>query len=459
MSLIADTARFLRFVFFGAVSYLCTLGLASIFIHLMGIANAKSYALTQVVMFPVNFFLNRHFVFQSRQESHLWQGFKFLSAYFLFRFVDWLVFVMFNGPFGLPYYQAIILGMSSVYPLKFLTYRSAVFGCRVPSPGLMLPDGFRTRNGLSLLAVFRKPQNSTQNPANPYSASKRTTKTTSTIHQGDTTSLANVVVLENHSLEDFIAYLEKRSRWTPALDRLLEVYKVKRKFPDMGDFRLGPNKFDQILLDWIIFIDSASDTATGELIGHGVTTRINWDQSLDNLPNGWQGAVRASYQNLQVGSTEPNTLVGLFIRIEDNFRQHGWAGNVIEQMKSVGRAAKISSLIIPLRPPSRYQKEYAAMPLAEFAALKRDDGQPRDHWVRLHVRLGAKIIGVCGASHQHAFPLKDFYQQIPSPPITQSGYALVQQRDGEWYNVYVDLEREFVLINQGCVWVQHPLRS
>ena len=23
--------------------------------------------------------------------------------------------------------------------------------------------------------------------------------------------------------------------------------------------------------------------------------------------------------------------------------------------------------------------------------------------------------------------------------------------------MYVDLEREFVLINQGCVWVQHPL--
>ena len=97
------------------------------------------------------------------------------------------------------------------------------------------------------------------------------------------------------------------------------------------------------------------------------------------------------------------------------------------------------------------------MPITEFAALKREDGLPRDHWVRLHVRLGAEIIGVSNTSHQHAFPLKDFYQQFPAPVITQSGYTLVQQRDGGWYNVYVDLEREFVLVNQGCVWVRHPL--
>jgi hypothetical protein len=80
-----------------------------------------------------------------------------------------------------------------------------------------------------------------------------------------------------------------------------------------------------------------------------------------------------------------------------------------------------------------------------------------DHWVRLHVRLGARVIGVSNTSHQHAFSLKDFYGQVPCPNFTQSGYGLVQQKDGAWYNAYVDLEREFVLINQGCVWVQHPL--
>jgi hypothetical protein len=149
--------------------------------------------------------------------------------------------------------------------------------------------------------------------------------------------------------------------------------------------------------------------------------------------------------------------VGLFILVQNRCRRHGWANNIIQEMRSLGQRRNVLSLIIPLRPPLRYEKEYAELPMDAFASLKREDGQPLDHWIRLHTRLGAKIIGTSNASHQHAFALKDFYEQVPTPEITRTGYALVQHRDGGWYRVYVDLEHQFVLINQGCVWVQHPL--
>ena len=281
------------------------------------------------------------------------------------------------------------------------------------------------------------------------------TRSTSTVAADGSRSTAAVLILERHSLDDVKRYLEKHGRKMPALYRLLDMYEVDRKFPDMSDFRLGPNMFEKILLDWIVFVDAAGN----ELIGHGVTTRIDWDQNVDHLPDGWQGAVRASYQDVCVDHKQPNTLVGLFILVEDRFRQHGWANNIIEEMRRLGRTRSMASLIIPLRPPLRYQKEYADMPMTEFAALKREDGQPTDHWIRLHTRLGAKIIGVSDASHQHALPLKDFYRQIAANPIARSGYTLVQQRDGGWYKAYVDLEHEFVLIRQGCVWVQHPLSA
>jgi hypothetical protein len=309
-----------------------------------------------------------------------------------------------------------------------------------------------------LLALYLAGQEPQPGSANAPGRSRLITKTTSVIDAAGSRLVADVVVLENYDLAGFIEYLEKHKNTAPAMERLLDMYKIQRHFPDLSNFRLGPNMFDQILLNWIIFLDSGGAGASkGDLIGHGVAAQIYWDGTAENLPDGWQGSVRVSYQNEQVDHKEPNSLVGLFIFVEENYRKHGWAHNIIEEMKRVGERNRLPQLIIPLRPPSRYKKEYASMPMSEFAALKREDGQPLDHWVRLHVRLGAKVLGVSNTSHQHAFPLKDFHQQFPAPVIKQSGYTLVQQRDGGWYNVYADLERDFVLVNQGCVWVQHPL--
>jgi len=172
------------------------------------------------------------------------------------------------------------------------------------------------------------------------------------------------------------------------------------------------------------------------------------------LPGGWQGVVRASYLHSHVEHKKPDTLIGLFIFVEDGFRQQGWANNVILEMRSIAQEKGLRALIIPLRPPQRYKKEYASMPMAEFAALNREDGHPVDHWIRLHTRLGASILQASEKSHQHAMPLQDFHDQFSQVELPDSGEALIE-RNGEWYKVYVDRERDFVLINQGCVWVRH----
>lgn len=262
----------------------------------------------------------------------------------------------------------------------------------------------------------------------------------------------DLLVLENHCLHDAINYFRRHAQSKPAFDRLLSLYQVERRFPDLSHFRFGPNMFDSINLDWIIFINPT----TGQLVGHGITTRFAWDQELDSLPGGWQDVVRASYIHSHVEQSQPNTLVGLFIFVEDQFRQQGWANNVIEEMRTLAKRNAIQALIIPLRPPLRYKKDYAAMPMAEFAALKRDDGLPLDHWIRLHTRLGAKILCASEKSHRHAMSVQDFHAQFSPVPLTENGDMLVE-RNGEWYKIYVNLEHDIVLINQGCVWVRHAL--
>ncbi len=299
------------------------------------------------------------------------------------------------------------------------------------------------------VAAFQLGKKALVRPKHRASSDKRIT--TSRIRSSKDPSLeCDLIILENHGLDEALEYFNRQAAHHPALHRLVELYQVERRFPDLSHFRLGPNMFDKITLDWIICFEPTSH----QLVGHGITTRIAWDQNKEHLPSGWQGVVRTSYLQTHVEHADKDTLVGLFIFIEDQFRQQGWANNVIEEMRSLAKQQNLRALIIPLRPPLRYKKEYAAMPMVDFAGLRRDDGHPQDHWIRLHTRLGAKVLCASEKSHQHAMSVQDFHSQFSATPLTHSGDVLIE-RNGEWYKIYADLEHDFVLINQGCVWVQH----
>jgi hypothetical protein len=267
---------------------------------------------------------------------------------------------------------------------------------------------------------------------------------------------ARLLSLEKFTLSEFISHLESQVRHEGAFARLLDSYRVTREFPDLSNFRLGPNMFDRIPMDWMICINRGAPSRESQLIGHGIATRIEWSGNASDLPMGWQGSVREAFQNSAGQRRRCNTLVGLFVKVEDEYRGHQWAERILRDMKRIGQSSGMTSLIIPLRLPSHYEREYAEVSIEQLANLRRDDGQYFDHWLRLHVRLGAEIIGCSSRSHQHAMNLDDFVRQFECPELGQTGYHLVARND-EWYRAFVDLERDVAFINQGCVWVRHPM--
>jgi peptidoglycan/xylan/chitin deacetylase (PgdA/CDA1 family) len=262
---------------------------------------------------------------------------------------------------------------------------------------------------------------------------------------------AEVLVLENYTLADFIRHWEIEGGEVGTA--LLRMYRVKRRFPDLGNFRLGPHVFDRVPLDWIVV---SRRGAAPVLIGHGITLRTTWDGQPASLRGGWQRTVRTAYENLLAGRQEHDTLVGLFVKVEDTFRERGWAGRIVQAMSVVAQRLSLPRLIIPLRLPTLYEREHVLKPFEEVAYARRKDGQYCDHWLRLHVRLGATVLGHSLTSHQHALSVDDFHGQFEAERLSASGYVAAR-RQQEWYRAYVDLERDCVVINEGCVWVQHPI--
>jgi hypothetical protein len=74
----------------------------------------------------------------------------------------------------------------------------------------------------------------------------------------------------------------------------------------------------------------------------------------------------------------------------------GLSGLIIQGMARAAARAGLECLIAPVRPT--WKERYPLAPLERYAAWLREDGLPFDPWIRLHVRLGATILGLAPRS-------------------------------------------------------------
>ena len=170
--------------------------------------------------------------------------------------------------------------------------------------------------------------------------------------------------------------------------------------------RLEPVPFDQCIIDRFFLVHRESSLEY--LAGGGITTRICWDGSPETLPPGWQGVVRSSYLDSTASDRRVNTLVPMLAFTTSRYRRQNASGTVLNAMCRSGQEEGFRYAIIPALPPLQFKREYAGISMAELAKLQREDGQPLDHWIRVHLKKGADIIGYCEHSHRFALSLVIF---------------------------------------------------
>lgn len=230
--------------------------------------------------------------------------------------------------------------------------------------------------------------------------------------------------------------------------------------------RMGHVPFDQCVQDCYFHVDRSKNIEM--LAAGGITTQINWDFDPNNLPDGWQGAVRQSYLDSNRKHSKPNTQVALLAFTTQRYRGQGQAGMVLKKMCHMAQYRGYRYCIVPALLPTQFEREYVQMPMKDISHLQREDGQFYDYWLRLHTRMGATVIGFCEHSHRFVFSLDDFSSFVSSGPIDASGDHVVRlDRDrglganhkNMWQLVHVNLDQDFVVFNWGCVWVQYDLRE
>ena len=138
------------------------------------------------------------------------------------------------------------------------------------------------------------------------------------------------------------------------------------------------------------------DTEDKRVAAMGNSFPLRWEDSLENLPeDGWDWAFVTAVKDHKQGLSS-NYHCAIQVVIHPDYRGHGLSARIIEAVRAVTKAKGLQALIIPVRPSEK--SKYPLTSIDDYIKWKNEVGLPFDAWLRVHARLGGKIIKTCHES-------------------------------------------------------------
>ena len=174
----------------------------------------------------------------------------------------------------------------------------------------------------------------------------------------------------------------------PDLDPAIRAMNAGIFEPFMLEDEVANRLWDRAYADWpefqLILLDP-----DGQVVAIGNSMPLAWDGTDDGLPAGWDDQVIRSVADRDAGRA-PDTLGAMLIVVRPELRGGGFAAAILAGFRAVARATGYRAVIACVRPTDK--ERYPLTPIERYAGWTRPDGLPIDPWIRLHVRLGGRIV-------------------------------------------------------------------
>lgn len=144
------------------------------------------------------------------------------------------------------------------------------------------------------------------------------------------------------------------------------------------------------------------DRRSHRLVGRGLTIPFYWDGTLDDLPAGRDAVGLRALDD----SRKPTALSALAAEVDPDFQGHGLSRNLVTAMALLARRSGLAPLVAPVRPT--WKDRYPLVPIERYATWRREDGWPFDPWIRVHERLGGRILRCEPRSLEISAPVRDW---------------------------------------------------
>jgi len=177
---------------------------------------------------------------------------------------------------------------------------------------------------------------------------------------------------------------------------------------------------------------------------------LAWDGTDDGLPDGWDDQFRRTVAQHAAG-IRPDTLGAIQIVVSPERRGDRLAGRMVAEMRDRARAAGLRALIACVRPTDKHR--YPLTSIQRYARWTRPDGEAFDGWIRLHARLGGRVVRGAPRSMTIRGTVAD-WERWTSMAFPDSGRYVVPFATNP---VAIDRAADRGVYHDANVWMVHDL--
>ena len=183
------------------------------------------------------------------------------------------------------------------------------------------------------------------------------------------------------------------------------------------------------------------------------TVPIEYSQSFTELPDeGVDWGVKKAIDDHNKG-VNPNLLMGIQVVVERSQFGRGLSAVATRQMLDLAKDHGLDGVVVPLRPSNKH--EYPLIAMQDYVNWKNESGLPFDNWLRVHVRMGGDIVGICSKSMYIPGTVQE-WEEWTGQTFPGSGKYLVP---GALNPIVIDLQNDTGIYFEENIWIVHRLRD
>jgi hypothetical protein len=186
-------------------------------------------------------------------------------------------------------------------------------------------------------------------------------------------------------------------------------------------------------------------------VGVANALAIYWDEPFTELPDrGLDWSMEKALDDLAT-STPSNLMVGIQILINSDYTKMGLSYKMLQAMKEVAKLNSINHIALPLRPTLK--SKHPTIPMEKYITWQNEDGLPYDPWIRVHLKSGGEIVGVCNKSMLITGNVAEWTSWTNKTFEVSGQYEI----DDALAPITIDLEEDTGVYLEPNVWVIHTV--
>lgn len=193
------------------------------------------------------------------------------------------------------------------------------------------------------------------------------------------------------------------------------------------------------------------DTEKNRMAAMGNSLPFCWDHPLEDLPEGgWDWVFMKAIEDHEAGR-EPNIQSAIQIAIHPEYQNQRLSSIMVKAMRGIAKSKGFENLVAPVRPSQK--SRYPLTSIDDYIRWTNEEGLPFDAWLRVHARLGARILKPC----HEAMTIRGTraeWEQWTGLKFPQSGEYCVP---GALKPIQIDLERDLGAYIEPNVWMVHEI--